>query len=324
MEKFFEKWQSPINEVVLGGGKNTARIGGAQSLPFVKGEGNPGNPPIFALEISDIPPVFRPEPLKDVWGDVWDDPSRWAKKAVSVYGSDAICLRLKSAHPDFLDRSPEDCARIVSRVAEVVPDTPLIVIGCELPSKDIQVIPAVSRALKGKNALLGIVTKDNYKPITSAALADGHNIISEAPVDINLAKQLHILLSSECGFPVEKIVLHQTTGALGYGYEYCYTIMEKTRLAGLQGDSMLAVPMINFVGAECWKLKESVTPDATNSGGGGDVAPPEWGSYKTRGIIWETVCGAAYLQGGADVVVMYHPEALKAVRKISQRLLAKE
>jgi len=315
MEKFFEKWSQPISEVRIG----VRKVGGSCELPFVKRESSVNNnAPLFAIEISDISPDKLnqniPPALADVWKDVWSVPALWAKKAIS-FGAEAIVLRLTGAHPDNSDNTPDECARIALSVYEAVGSKiPLIVIGCEHPSKDALVIPSVSRALKGKNVLLGIATKDNYKIFASSALSDGHSIITESPVDINLAKQLHILLSSsDTGLAMDRIVLHQTTAALGYGYEYCYSIMERTRLAGLDGDRMLAVPMINFVGLECWKLKESTISD--------DEAPHNWGSEKIRGIMWETVCAAAYLQGGADILVMYHPVALNAVKKLTHKLL---
>ncbi|MDI6757096.1 MAG: acetyl-CoA decarbonylase/synthase complex subunit delta [Endomicrobiia bacterium] len=312
MEKYFEKWTSKINEITLGASPSKIlKIGGAAALPFADGEGSTGNPPSLAIEIADVPPTQWPEPLSKIWRDVWDDPVAWAKKA-EASGADIVFLRLSGANPESLDRSPSEAARIARAVSEAV-SVPVAVIGCEVLQKDLDVMPAVSRALSGRNALIGIATKDNYKTLSAAALADSHALISEAPIDINLAKQLNILIS-DAGFPSERIVVHQTTGALGYGYEYCYTIMERARIAGLSGDAMLATPMINFVGAECWKLKEAITPDD---------AAPGWGAFEKRGIIWEAVCAAGYLQGGADILVMCHPEALSAVRGISSRLSGK-
>lgn len=312
MEKYFEKWTSAINEITLGAPpSDIVKIGGAAALPFVKGEGYQGNPSALAMEISDIPPTDWPEPLAEIWRTVWNDPVAWAKKAETV-GADMVLLRLSGANPENLDRSADDAARIARAVSDAV-EIPVVVIGCEVLAKDLEIMPAVSHALAGRNALIGIATKDNYKTLSAAALADGHALIAEAPIDINLAKQLNILIS-DAGFPVEKIVVHQTTGALGYGYEYCYTIMERTRIAGLSGDAMLAAPMINFVGAECWKLKEAVTRDAE---------APGWGAFQKRGIIWEASCAAAYLEAGADILVMYHPAALSAVRQIASRLSGK-
>lgn len=312
MEKYYEKWASAINEITLGAPPSgVVKIGGAAALPFVKGEGPQGNPSVLAIEIADVPPADWPEPLSDVWSGVWKDPVAWAKKA-EAYGADIILLRLSGANPESCDRSADDSAQIARAVSGAV-KIPVAVVGCEVLAKDLEIMPTVSHSLAGRNALIGIATKDNYKTLAAAALADGHALISEAPIDINLAKQLNILIS-DAGFPVDKIVVHQTTGALGYGYEYCYTIMERTRIAGLSGDAMLATPMINFVGAECWKLKEAVTRNAD---------APGWGAFKKRGIIWEASCAAAYLQGGADILVMYHPGALSAVRGIASRLAGK-
>ncbi len=311
MEKHLEKWQSKINEIVLGAGDLSVKIGGQNALPFIYEEGVIPNFPKVAIEISDVAPEHWPAPLKREWQDVFNDPVKWAVKCQDL-GAEFLCIRLTGAHPEGKNKSAEEVAKTVKNIADSI-EIPIIVLGCESTQKNTEVLPTVSASIKGKNALVGMATKDNYKTIAISALADGHSIIAETPLDINLAKQLNILIA-DTGFSTEKIVMHQTTGALGYGYEYCYTIMERTRLAGLSGDKMMSMPMINFVGVECWKLKESIT---TNE------EMPSWGDFEKRGIFWEICCGSGYLESGADIVVVYHPESLKTLKKIISDLSKK-
>ena len=103
------------------------------------------------------------------------------------------------------------------------------------------------------------------------ALADGHHLITKAPLDINIAKQVNIL-TSDMGFPLEKIVTFQATGALGYGIEYAYSIQERQRMAALGGDKMMAMPAICDAGYESWRVKEAKMDAA------------EWGPVDDRGL----------------------------------------
>lgn len=312
MDKYFEKWQSRISEVTVGAPpRKTVKVGGEGALPFLYEEGAIPNAPKVALEIFDAAPENWPTPLKKCWEDVYNDPVLWAKKC-EEFGAEMLCVRLTGAHPEGKNREAKEVADTVAKIASAT-SLPMIVVGCGVMQKDLEVLPAVSSSLKGTNALLGIATKEIYKTLVACASADGHSLISEAPLDINLAKQLNILIT-DSGFPSDRLVLHQTTGALGYGYEYCYTIMERTRLAGLSGDKMMSMPMINFVGLECWKLKEAITPNED---------APHWGEFDERGVIWEVTTASGYLQGGADILVVYHPESLKAIKRTVSELSQK-
>ena len=166
---------------------------------------------------------------------------------------------------------------------------------------------------QGENCLFGIAVQENYKTVTAACLSAQSGIIAESPIDINLAKQLNILIS-DMGFPLEKIVMHHATGALGYGLEYTYSILERTRLAALQGDTMMSMPMINFIGQEVWKLKEAKTSQEEM---------PQWGSEKERGIYWEIITAVSLLQAGCDILVMNHPLAVKETKGLIKKLIGK-
>lgn len=320
MEKAIEKWASKVNEVIIGatrkeGGTRSSiiKVGGATTLPFIHFEGAIPNPPAIAMEVWDMEPPDWPDILKKPFGDVLGDPVEWAKKCINEYGADFLCLRLASTHPDSKNSSPQEASATVKKVLQAV-SVPLMIIGCNQAEKDTEVIPAVSEAARRENCLVGIAVQANYKTITAACQSDGHSIIAESPIDINLAKQLNILIS-DMGFPPEKIIMHPATGALGYGLEYTYSIMERTRLAALQGDKMMSMPMVNFVGQEVWRVKEAKTSEKE---------VPEWGPIASRGPLWEITTAVSYLQAGADILVMCHPKAIESVRKTIGDLMKKE
>lgn len=315
-----EKWSSAVNVVTIGatpeqGGtrSSTVTIGGDTGLPFLHLEGKTPHRPVIAMDVLDTPPPDPVEALSAVWGDVYGDPAAWAQKAVAEYGAEMICLRLSGAHPDRENRSTDECVGIVQQVLKAV-SVPLIIWGCGQADKDNELLPRVSEAAKGENVLLGSATQDNYKTITAACLADGHKLITEAPLDINIQKQVNILVS-EAGMDLSRIVMFQVTGGLGYGMEYAYSIMERTRLAALGGDRMLSMPMLALVGSECWKTKEARTPEEVM---------PAWGAAAARGILWEATTAACYLHGGTHIFVMWHPRAAAQLREMIDSLMSEE
>lgn len=292
-----EKWTSKVQELVVGQEPNTVKVGGEGTLPFLHFEGEMPNKPVVALEVWDMEPADWPDVLASAFAGVLGDPVAWAKKCVE-YGANLVCLRLASAHPDNKDTTPAEAAATAKAVAEAV-NVPLIVIGCGVEEKDAELMTAVGEALAGKNALLGCATINNYKTITAACMVNGHNIIASSPLDINLAKQLNILMN-EMGLPFSKIAIDPLVGALGYGLEYAYSIMERARLGALTGDKMLAMPVICFVGQEAWKTKEAKTEDND-----------DWGVQGRRAILWEVVTATSFAQAGGSILVMRHPESLK-------------
>lgn len=217
---------------------------------------------------------------------------------------DLICLKLQGAHPDLGDRKAEEEAKLVKNLITNI-SVPFIIIGCGDDAKDNLVLPACAEASKGQRCLFGSAVQENYKTLVAACLADGHNIIAQSPIDINIAKQLNILIH-EMGLSLDKIVIDPTVGALGYGLEYAYSIMERARLAALTGDNMLAQPFICFVGFEAWRAKEAKASVSEY---------PTWGKELERGILWEILTATTFLQSGADILVMRHPQAIKKVRE---------
>lgn len=311
-----DKWTSGVNEVTLGatkeqGGsrKQSVYIGGAKSIPFMDFDGNSGHKPLIAMDVYDTPPDDWNETLTKPFADVINDPAQWAKKCVEQYGADLICLKLDGIHPDRGNKSADDAVKVVKSVLAAV-GVPLIIWGCEHDEKDNEVMPKVSDAARGEACLLGIVSQDNYKRLTATCLANGHSIITMAPVDINIGKQINILVS-EMDFPLNRIVMFQSTGALGYGLEYTYSIQERERLAALTGDKMMSMPVICDVGREAWRAKEAKS---------GDSEVPQWGPREERGPLWEAITAVSLLQSGVDIIRMQHPRAVATVKKCIDRL----
>ena len=311
VEIFKEKYRSKVGEVVLGATKeqggtrsHTVTVGGESTLPFLHFEGEMPNRPVVAMEIMDMVPEDWDPCFKEYFGDVYDDPAAWAKKCVEQYGAELIQIRLKSADPDLKDSSPEDCAATVKKVLEAV-GVPLIVIGCGKAEKDNLIYPVVAEAAAGENLLIGVAELENYKAATSACMANRHNIIAQSPIDINICKQLNILIAEMSTALVSRIVIDPTIASLGYGIEYSYSIMERARNASLQDDKMLAMPMIGNIGAEAWRAKEASIPMEDE---------PAWGAQEERGIMWESITTMAYLQSGMNILVVRHPRSVELVK----------
>ncbi len=312
-----KSWPHAINAVTIGatsaeGGTRTSTVsvGGETTLPFYHFEGTMPNKPVVAMEVWDVPADDWPDTVREPFADVLDDPAAWAKRCVDEFGAEMICLRLKGCDPNGANRSPEEAASTANQVAEAV-GVPLIVWGCGSDDKDNDVFPVVAEALSGENCLLGTITEDNYKTLTALGTAYGHKLIAESPVDINMAKQINIL-ALDVGFPSENILIYPSTGALGYGLEYVYSIMERLRIAGLKGDKVVAMPMLCDIGVEVWGVKEAKAPESE---------VPGWGDVKARGPMWEASTATVYLLAGADVLIMRHPEAVRLTKQTIVRLM---
>ena len=318
IELIREKSSNSVSSVVIGATKdnggtreNVLTVGGESCLPYLSGEGDMPNKPVIAMEIQDCKPSDWPDVLADEFRDVSGNPAEWAKKCVNEYKARLICLKLQGTHPDFGNKGSDEASRIVKSVLEAV-KVPLIVLGCGNDEKDNLVLPKCSEIAKGENCLFGSATEGNYKTLTASCLADGHSIIAESPIDINIAKQVNILIS-DMGFELNKIVIDPTIGALGYGMEYAYSIMERARLAALAGDKMLSMPFICLVGQEAWRAKEAKASSSEH---------PEWGRQDERGPSWEATTAVSVLLAGADILVMRHPKAVKIVQETIDKLMA--
>ncbi len=301
-----------IKEIKLGKGDKAVTIGGETAYPFYLFEGEMPNLPKIAMEIYDAPPEEWPEAALEPFAGVTDDPVAWAKKCINDYGAEMICLQLISTDPNGLDRAPDEAAEVVKKVAEAI-DVPLIVWGTANHDKDTEVFRKVAEVCQGNNLILGPVEEGDHKKIGAAAIGYQHTVTASSPIDINLAKQLNILLGN-LGVPDELLVMDPTVSGIGYGIEYCYSVMERMRMAALvQQDDKLQFPIICNIAKEVWKTKEAKIPEAED---------PKLGNAKKRGILMEAISAMALLLAGGDVLIMRHPEAIKLIREMITELTA--
>ncbi len=300
-----------IKEIKLGKGEQSITVGGETSYPLYLFEGEMPNLPKIAMEVWDCPPDEWPEAALAPFQGVTDDPVAWARKCIDDYGAELIALQLVSTDPNGLDRGADEAAEVVSQVADAI-DVPLIVWGTANHQKDSEVLRKVAEVCQGKDLIIGPVAEEDHKSIGAAAIGYHHTVISSSPIDINLAKQLNILLGN-LGVPDELILIDPTVSGIGYGIEYCYSIMERIRMAGLtQQDEKLQFPVICNLAKEVWKTKEMhMANDELNMG-----------DASKRGILTEAMSAVALLLAGADLLIMRHPEAIRLVRETLAELTA--
>ncbi len=303
-----DKWSGAVQAVTLGataaeGGSRSRAItvGGEKALPFMHFEAEMPNRPVVAIEIKDRRPDDWSSLLLKVWGDVANDPASWAKAATAA-GADVLVLALTLTDAAGAPTTPAAAVAAVKAVL-AASSLPLIVFGPGQAEADNTLLVAVAEAAKGERLLLGICEDKNYRTIVATAMANGHLVSARTPMDVNLAKQLNILIS-DMGMPTDRIIMDPTTGAVGYGIEYGYSVMERLRLAALQGDRMTQLPMLVTPGFEAWKTKEAKV---------GVGVPDSWGDWEQRAINWETLTAVSLLESGADILVLRHPESVKRV-----------
>jgi acetyl-CoA decarbonylase/synthase complex subunit delta len=300
-----QPYSGKIGETTIGAGGGELTLGGEQSYSFHLFEGDMPNTPKLAMEVWDYDPSDEwPAAAVAPFKDVISSPDAWAKKCVDEYGADIIVLQMKSTDPNGMDREADEAAQVAKKVVEAV-DVPVVVWGTANNQKDEEVLKKISEECQGKNISLAPVEEGNHKGVGASAIGYGHTIVASSPIDVNLAKQLNILLGN-LGVPANKIVIDPTTGGLGYGLEYSYSVMERIRMAALtQEDDKLQVPMISNIGNEIWKCKEAGLPLEEM---------PTLGDPERRGILMETVAAVSYLLAGADVAILRHPESVRLTR----------
>jgi acetyl-CoA decarbonylase/synthase complex subunit delta len=311
-----DKWPGSVRNITIGAtpaeGGTRARsvtIGGEKALPFMHFESEVPARPAVALEIRDQKPEDWSSLLVEVWKEVIDDPAKWAKAAEQA-GADLLQLTLSLTGKDGKPNTPENAVAVVKAVLGAS-GLPLIVFGPGQAEMDNALLVPVAEATKGERLVLGICEDKNYRTIVATAMANDHLVNARSPMDVNLAKQLNILIS-DMGMPLDRVIMDPTTGALGYGLEYGYSAMERLRLAALQGDAMTQLPILVTPGAEAWKTKEAKV---------GEGVPDTWGDWQKRAINWETLTAVALLESGADVVVLRHPESVKRVKASIDELM---
>ena len=303
-------YSGKIKEITLGKGDKAVTVGGESAYPFYLFEGEMPKPTKIAMEVYDCPPEEWPEAALEPFAGVTDDPVAWAQKCINDYGAEMICLQLLSTDPNGLDRGADEAAAVVKKVADAI-DVPLIVWGTANHDKDTEVLRTVAEVCQDKSLILGPVEEGDHKRIGAAAIGYKHTVIASTPIDINLAKQLNILLGN-LGVPDEQLIIDPTVSGIGYGIEYCYSVMERMRMAALtQQDDKLQFPIICNIAKEAWKTKEAKISEAED---------PKMGDAKKRGILLEAMSAMILLIAGADVLIMRHPEAIQLVREMTTDL----
>jgi len=293
-----------IREIPLGKEGTPVIVGGETSYPFYLFEGEMPHPPKIAMEVYDAPPEDWPKAALDPFADVIHDPAAWAQKCVSSYGAEMVALQLASTDPNAKNVPAEQAVEVTKKVAAAI-EVPLIVWGVANVEKDTEVLKMIAEECAGENLILGPVEEGNYKALGAASLAFQHTIAASTPIDINLAKQLNILLGN-LGVPDERILVDPTVASLGYGLEYCYSVMERDRMAALtQEDERLQFPIVCNLGKEVWKIKEAKISQQE---------APLLGDPSRRGVLLEAMTALMLLLAGGDILVIRHPDAVQLVR----------
>ena len=287
-----ETYSGKVAEVVIGKGPKALKIGGENVLPFHVFEGQIENRARLALEIFDREPENWAEWETRQYSGVMSDPVMWAQRCLEL-GADLVCLRLVGTDPAG-ENAPADKAAAVAKQVATAIKSPLIVYSSGDEKKDIEVLIKVAEVCAGENLLLGPVVKENYEPISKAALDNGHCLIAQSPLDINLEKELNVKLLKT--FPRERIVIDPLSSALGYGMEYSFTITERTKHIGVMfGDNTMQMPVIADLGSECARTKQARESEK-------------------QGLLWESMTALSLLLAGANILVLRLPESLKLMK----------
>ncbi len=307
-ELYVEKATGAIREVVLGDGEKAITIGGSTALPFYWFEGEMGNPPRIAFDVLDTEPEDVPDSLAKYYSDVMGDPVKWAQKCVSEYGAEAICLSMVSTDPNGMNRAASEAAQTAKAVADAI-DVPLILWGCGNADKDTETLREVTSLITDKKVCIAPLTDANYRNLGATAMAFQLPVVASTPIDVNLAKQLNILLEN-LGLTLDHILMDPSIGAVGYGLEYTYSVMERIRLAALtQQDDKLMVPFICNIGREVWKAKETKLP-----------SDAMLGDQERRGVLIEAITASSLLMAGGELLIMRHPKAVELTKALIESL----
>ena len=303
------EYSGNIREVTLGTADNTATVGGTNTLPFQLFEGDMPRKPLIAMDVLDTAPEEWPDTLTRHFEGVLDNPTAWAQKCVNDYGAEAICLSMVSTDPNGMNRDSAEAAKVAADVINNV-DVPIIIWGCDNAEKDTDTLRDITAMIGDKKVCLAPLTDVNYRSIGATAMAFQHPVVAASPIDVNLAKQLNILMEN-LGMQLDTVLIDPSIGALGYGIEYTYSVMERIRLAALtQEDEKLQVPFICNLGREVWKTKETKLP-----------TDEIMGDQERRGVLLEAMTASCMIVSGGEVLVMRHPQAIALTKSLINGLI---
>ena len=308
-DHYTEKYSGKIRETVLGSGAKTVTVGGASTLPFQLFEGAMPRKPLIAMDVPDVNPTEWPQTLTRHFADVLDNPVAWAQKCVNAYQAEALCISMVSTDPNGMNRKAGEAAKVAADIIKAV-EVPIIVWGCGNAEKDTETLREITSQIGDKKVCLAPLTDANYRSIGATAMAFQHPMVASSPIDVNLAKQLNILLEN-MGVSLDSVLVDPSIGALGYGIEYSYSVIERIRLAALtQKDEKLQVPFVCNLGREVWKAKETRLP-----------SDELLGDQERRGVLMEAITATCMLLAGGEVLVMRHPQAIGLTRSLINGLL---
>jgi len=308
-ESYTAKYTGSIRETMLGSGDHSLTVGGSNTLPFQLFEGDMPRKPAIAMEVLDIKPTEWPESLTKYFTEVLDNPVSWARKCVSEYGAEALCVSLVGTDPNGMNRPSSEAAKTAVDIINAV-EVPIIVWGCGNSEKDTESLREITSMVGDKKVCLAPLSDANYRSLGATAMAFGHPIVAASPIDVNLAKQLNILLEN-LGVSLNSVLIDPSIGALGYGIEYTYSVMERIRLAAMtQQDEKLQVPFICNLGREVWKTKETRLPSD-------DLL----GDQETRGVLMEAITASCMLAAGGELLIMRHPKAIALTKALINGLM---
>ena len=307
-----QAYNASINAVTLGTGEKSIVVGGENGLPFYTFDAPIANSPKIALEISDKGVESLQTAGMKAAFEGCATVADMAKKAEEIEGVSAVCLHFESADPNGENMPVEDCVAMAKAVADATA-LPIIIMGCKNVEKDAEIFSKVSEALQGKNILVLAAREENYKTVgASAGMAYNQKVGAESAVDINLAKQLNVLIG-QLGVPAQSVLMNLGSSCAGYGYEYLSSTLDRVKAAALaQNDAQLQMPIVTPISTETWNVKEAMLSEEE---------APEWGDVEERGIEMEITTAAACLTSGSDMVIMKHPAAIKTIAQFIDSLM---
>lgn len=305
------KFNASINTVEFGIGDKAVKIGGENVFPLYSFDAAIENAPKVGIEITDFGMEHEPECIKKYY-EGCATLADMARKAASMEGVDFLSFRMEGGDPNGANKSTEELIGELKEIADAV-DLPLVVCGCKNVEKDAELFSKAAEALNGKNAVILSAKEENYKTVGAAAgLAYKQIVGAESAVDINLAKQLNVLIS-QLGVDSKSVVMNVGSAAVGYGFEYVISTMDRVKAAALQqGDANLQMPIITPVASEAWGVKEAMASETD---------APEWGSQEERGIDMEVETAMAVIAAGSNAVILKHPESIKIISGLMKELV---
>ena len=305
------KFNASINTVEIGSGDKAVKIGGENVLPLYSFDAPIENAPTVGIEITDFGMDNEPDCVKKYY-EGCESIADIAKKAASFEGVDFLCFRMEGGDPNGANKSTEELIGALKEVAAAV-DLPIVAAGCKNAEKDAELLSKAAEALDGRNAMLLAAKEENYKTVGAAAgLAYKQIVGAESAVDINLAKQLNVLIG-QLGVNSKSIVMNVGTAAAGYGFEYVVSTMDRIKAAALsQNDANLQMPIVTPVASETWSVKEAMASEA-------DV--PEWGDQEARGIDMEVETAMAVIASGSNAVILKHPTSIATITNLVKELV---